>query len=321
VSNPPPHFDLAATKCCSTDAGEVKVQPVCFFGFGAALSRSTRAHQLGAEGPIESVRAYEFTLPVAAQKLDSPSISGSTSLASGLSERQLRAKRDISKEETPVERLSGRQTGVHSPLESSYRKFQFQGGKMRNRILIGLAMLPVLLTSLRSWSQTGAAKASRATSGTATDVSNSEIWAAVQKNLSAAVIDQALQVVSINGEYNVGLGVVRRSGPASGDIFEHSQITEIYHVISGNGTLMTGGALENPRPLAPDDEIVKLLVGPTSQGDKIQGGVSRELGPGDVVIIPPNTPHWFSQVTSDRIVYLVVRVDPKKVLPTGYQPK
>ena len=42
------------------------------------------------------------------------------------------------------------------------------------------------------------------------------------------------------------------------------------------------------------------------------------IGPGDVVIIPPNTPHWFTEITTDQIVYLVVRVDPHKVLPAGY---
>jgi len=39
------------------------------------------------------------------------------------------------------------------------------------------------------------------------------------------------------------------------------------------------------------------------------------------VIIPPNTPHWFKEITSDQIVYLVVRVDPHKVLPAGYGSK
>ena len=53
----------------------------------------------------------------------------------------------------------------------------------------------------------------------------------------------------------------------------------------------------------------------------VQGGVSRKIGPGDVVIIPPNTPHWFSEITSDQIVYLVVRVDPHSVLPAGYGAK
>jgi quercetin dioxygenase-like cupin family protein len=37
-----------------------------------------------------------------------------------------------------------------------------------------------------------------------------------------------------------------------------------------------------------------------------------------VVIIPPNTPHWFSAIESDDIVYLVIRIDPHKVLPAGY---
>jgi len=53
----------------------------------------------------------------------------------------------------------------------------------------------------------------------------------------------------------------------------------------------------------------------------VMNGVSRKLAPGDVVIIPPNTPHWFSEITTDQIVYLVVRVDPKKVLPAGYVAK
>lgn len=155
-------------------------------------------------------------------------------------------------------------------------------------------------------------------------MTNAEIQAAVQKTSSAAVLDQALRVVNINGEYNVGIGVVHRNkttGPASSSAVGHSEITEVYHVISGNGTLVTGGSLENPKATEPDSDVVKVLVGPSTRGDKIQGGVSRELGPGDVVIIPPNTPHWFRAVTSDQIVYLVVRVDPKKALPAGYKLK
>jgi mannose-6-phosphate isomerase-like protein (cupin superfamily) len=194
---------------------------------------------------------------------------------------------------------------------------------MRNRTLISFAMLLSLLASDRSWAQTGTpAEAHRSVSGTATDVTNAEIKAAEQTNPSAAVIDQALRVVSVNGEYNLGVGIVRRdktTGPASGGAIEHSEVAEIYHVLSGSGTLVTGGAIENPKPAAPDSALVKILVGPSDQGDKIQGGVSRALGPGDVVIIPPNTPHWFSEVTSDQIVYLVVRIDPRKVLPAGYK--
>jgi mannose-6-phosphate isomerase-like protein (cupin superfamily) len=102
---------------------------------------------------------------------------------------------------------------------------------------------------------------------------------------------------------------------------EHSQITEVYHVIEGNATFVTGGTIDNSRESAPDSAVVKVLNGPSTQGGVVKDGVSRKVGPGDVVIIPPNTPHWFSEITSDQIVYLVVRVDPHKVLPAGYGAK
>jgi mannose-6-phosphate isomerase-like protein (cupin superfamily) len=160
--------------------------------------------------------------------------------------------------------------------------------------------------------------------GTATDVSSGEIRALAQKTAAAPVSDQALRVVSINGEYNVGVGVVHRTKTAGKDApggIEHSQITEIYHVIEGNATLVTGGTMENLMEVPPDSPTVAVLNGPSTRGGSIQNGVSRKIGPGDVVIIPPNTPHWFSEITSDQIVYLVVRVDPHKILPAGYVPK
>ena len=160
--------------------------------------------------------------------------------------------------------------------------------------------------------------------GTATDISKAEVEATVQKTAAAAVSDQAIRVVSINGEYNVGVGVVHRAktnATSTGGSVEHSQITEVYHVIEGTATLVTGGTIDNPRESAPDSPVVKVLNGPSTQGGVVQNGISRKIGPGDVVIIPPNTPHWFSEITTDQIVYLVVRVDPHKLLPAGYGAK
>ena len=162
------------------------------------------------------------------------------------------------------------------------------------------------------------------TRGTATDISDSDIRAAVQKTASAAVSDQALRVVSIQDEYNVAVGVVHRSKTSGKDAaggIEHSRITEIYHVIEGDATLVTGGTIENPQEAAPDSQTVRLLNGPSTRGGAVKDGISRKIGPGDVVIIPPNTPHWFSEVTSEQIVYLVLRVDPHRILPAGYVAK
>ncbi len=160
--------------------------------------------------------------------------------------------------------------------------------------------------------------------GTATDISSAEVQALVQKTASDRVSDQAIRVVSVNGEYNVSIGVVHRAKTSGKDApsgIEHAQITEVYHVIEGNGTLVTGGTLDNPREIPAENPVVTVLNGPSTGGSGIQGGVGRKLAPGDVVIIPPNTPHWFSEIPTDQIVYLVVRIDPHKILPAGYSAK
>jgi hypothetical protein len=160
--------------------------------------------------------------------------------------------------------------------------------------------------------------------GTAVDVPNAEILYTVQKTAAAAVSDQAIRIVNVNGEYNVGIGVVHRAKTLGGKTLngiEHSEITEVYHVISGFATLVTGGTLENPKEYAPDHMVVKVLNGPSTGGGAIKDGISRKLAPGDVVLIPPNTPHWFSEIDSEQIVYLQIRIDPHKVLPAGYGAK
>lgn len=89
--------------------------------------------------------------------------------------------------------------------------------------------------------------------------------------------------------------------------------TSIYHVIDGAGTLVTGSTMINPKTRPPDSTAVKLEDGPGASGTAIQGGVSRRIKAGDVVIIPAGVPHWFSEIEGS-ITYLVVRVDPSRVL-------
>ena len=45
-----------------------------------------------------------------------------------------------------------------------------------------------------------------------------------------------------------------------------------------------------------------------------EGGVSRRVGPGDVIIIPGHTPHWFSDMETD-LSYLIFRPDPDNWIP------
>jgi len=105
--------------------------------------------------------------------------------------------------------------------------------------------------------------------------------------------------------------VHRAKAPSLNASLEHNDITEVYHIISGSGTMVSDGTIENAKPSA--DANTMTVVGPSAGGGKIIGGRSRKIGAGDVVIVPPGVPHGWSEV-SEELVYLVVRMDPKKVL-------
>jgi mannose-6-phosphate isomerase-like protein (cupin superfamily) len=149
--------------------------------------------------------------------------------------------------------------------------------------------------------------------GVATDISNADIQALAKSMSNMPGGDQLLRVVPINnGEYNVGVAIVHRAkAPSLNASLEHSQITEIYHISSGSGTMVSDGTIENAKDATDPNTL--MVVGPSAGGGKINGGRSRKIGTGDVVIVPPNVPHGWSEV-SEELVYLVVRMDPKKVL-------
>jgi len=59
---------------------------------------------------------------------------------------------------------------------------------------------------------------------------------------------------------------------------------------------------------------VRLFNGPGNNGSTIRNGKTYNLNPGDVVIIPAGTGHWFTKI-EDHISYVMVRIDPDKVTP------
>ena len=102
------------------------------------------------------------------------------------------------------------------------------------------------------------------------------------------------------------------------EVFPTITRRKTYVVLSGGGTLVTGGHIVNGRKSAPDGEVTKTLNGP-SCGGIIAGDdvVKRVVGPGDIVIIPATVPHGWINIT-DHVDYLSVRPDPDRVLPAGY---
>ena len=139
----------------------------------------------------------------------------------------------------------------------------------------------------------------------------------IQANLSAAPNSATNPLPNIRvvdaGGYNVAVGAIHRPETPPGVAAVHFKVTEIYHVTDGAATLVTGGTMVNAKPRPADAISVRLEDGPGASGTAIQGGVSRRIKAGDVVVIPAGVPHWFSEIEGS-ITYVVVRVDPDRLL-------
>jgi mannose-6-phosphate isomerase-like protein (cupin superfamily) len=143
-------------------------------------------------------------------------------------------------------------------------------------------------------------------------VTSGDIQATLKKAPPESITDQQIRMVEV-GTVRVGLGVVHRSAKTPQTSVAHDELTEIYHILSGSGTLVTGGTLNKPERFPPDSQTVKDLAGPSMRGSGLANGVSRTVRPGDVVIIPAGTGHWFSSIDGS-IDYEVMRVDPGRLL-------
>jgi glc operon protein GlcG len=86
----------------------------------------------------------------------------------------------------------------------------------------------------------------------------------------------------------------RRVEPGLAEV--HARETDVFYVVEGSATLVLGGTVVEPRAISADE----------TRGTAIQGGETHPLRPGDVVVIPPGTPHQFTQVHGP-LHYFVVK--------------
>jgi AraC-like ligand binding domain len=150
----------------------------------------------------------------------------------------------------------------------------------------------------------------------ATYIAESEIQAYVKKAIAEKLVDQQVRDIDI-GRSHVAVGVVHRgklSAPAPESVAEHDFVSEVYHIIDGAATLVTGPDLVGKKRRPADLETVRLFNGPGNNSASIRNGVTHELKAGDVIVIPAGTGHWFTRI-DDHITYLMIRVDPDKVTP------
>jgi mannose-6-phosphate isomerase-like protein (cupin superfamily) len=98
----------------------------------------------------------------------------------------------------------------------------------------------------------------------------------------------------------------------------HQGQTETYIIISGSGTLVTGGKVMNGRKSGPTSEVTRVLNGPSCSGTIVGDDVvKRVVNVGDIIIIPAGTPHGWTEI-GDHVDYLSVRPDPQRTIPDLY---
>ncbi|MFN0179238.1 MAG: bifunctional GlcG/HbpS family heme-binding protein/cupin domain-containing protein [Gemmatimonadales bacterium] len=85
----------------------------------------------------------------------------------------------------------------------------------------------------------------------------------------------------------------RRDKP--GVVEVHSTDTDVFYVLSGSATLVTGGTMTGGKEIGPNEW----------RGEGIEGGETRKVAKGDVVVIPAGTPHWFKQIDGPVTYYAV----------------
>jgi mannose-6-phosphate isomerase-like protein (cupin superfamily) len=143
----------------------------------------------------------------------------------------------------------------------------------------------------------------------ATVVTRTDIQAFINALPRSAVSDKPIRTVDVGG-YHVGVyGVYRPKTIQQEANLHETKVTEIYYILSGSATLVTGGTIPNPHPLSPGSGAMV-----TMQGARIDGGVSRQVTKGDVIVIPAYTPHWWSSQAGD-LEYLIFRPDPEGKIP------
>ena len=110
------------------------------------------------------------------------------------------------------------------------------------------------------------------------------------------------------------------TAPSSGGtpgMIAHDQQTEGYLIISGGGTLVTGGKIVNGRKSAADAEVTKVLNGPSCSGTAVGADVVKKVvKTGDIIIIPAGVPHGWTDI-GDHVDYLSFRPS-ARVLEAGY---
>ena len=114
--------------------------------------------------------------------------------------------------------------------------------------------------------------------------------------------DQANFIQPIVGLRPFNANLEYRAAGINAPASSHDKDAELFYVVEGAGTVVTGGTLKDERRTNPENLT----------GTAIEGGTSRKLAKGDWVLVPEKTPHWFTQVEG-ALVLMSLHLPPDRV--------
>lgn len=112
------------------------------------------------------------------------------------------------------------------------------------------------------------------------------------KTVNDAFAKGAVLIGGTNGE-NYMVHASRREKAGLAEV--HDLDTDIIYVLDGTATVVTGGSSVDPKTIEAGEH----------RGTSIEGGETRQLKKGDVLIVPKGTPHWFRHVDGTFLYYVV----------------
>jgi mannose-6-phosphate isomerase-like protein (cupin superfamily) len=118
-----------------------------------------------------------------------------------------------------------------------------------------------------------------------------------EKKLAPKIDAHKVATESLGNFGNHSFMVAHREGSGQAEL--HEKQADLFIVQSGEGTLVVGGTVVDPRTTEPNE----------IRGPSIKDGVSKHLGPGDVVHIPAKTPHQLMVDAGKQITYAVMKVN------------
>ena len=149
----------------------------------------------------------------------------------------------------------------------------------------------------------GLAAGEQQASGTV--ITGDEIAATLTQSIANNTVDQPIKLAEVPGGHKASLALLRRTKAETSALI-HDYVTEIYQIVEGSGTLVTGGALDDPK----ESDLTRLNAGMSHTGTH-RGGESRKVKATDVIIVPAGMAHRFSELDGP-ITYLVYRFEPKR---------